>query len=325
LHLPLARVDAQLDHTFWAAAERVACDPAIGLTIGREQARNRPRFVDVYIALHSGTLRKIHENVERFAKLSDDRSRVQLHEAGTLATFRYYRDGGYPRAHAYMDQLFAHGICSFRQHVPGFRLTEMRLRRPAPNDAAPYLETFEVMPHFSSVLDEFSFDRALLDVPMVGSDAQLAEILKDHAAELVRKTPAIDPWLYSVQKALYDGLECGQLGLSTIARATGTSTRTLRRKLSDLGTSFHEELDKLRYELASQELRTGQASMTEVAERLGFTSTRTFQRAFRRWTGLTPSAYRQRQRGQNDWTSASSPIPPRRVRPPHELRSGKRF
>lgn len=292
---PLARVDAQLEHAFWSAAERASGDPAIGLKIGMEQARNLPRFVDVYIALHSGSLRKVHANAEQLLKLSDDRAHVALIETDTLATFRFHRDGGYLRAHAYMDQLFAHSVGAYRLHVPGFHLKEIRLRRPQPLDAAPYLEAFEVMPKFAATSTEFSFARALLDVPM-GSDLRLMEILKEHAAELLHKIPAADPLLHAVQQALHSGLKSRQLGLAKVARATGTSTRTLRRRLADLGTSFHQQLDELRFELAAQALGDEQASVDQAAERTGFSSTKGFERAFRRWTGLTPSAYRQRQR-----------------------------
>ena len=300
LRNPLARVDARVEHLFWDAAEAAAGDPAIGLRVGMEQARHPPRFVDVYIAFHSGTLRRMYENVQLFVKLADDRARLVLEEAGTLATVRISRDGGYPRARGYLDQMFAHGVGAYRQQVPGFRLSGLLLERPVPKDLAPYLEAFEVRPQFGATTNEMSFDRALLDVPFA-SDPQLLEILKEHAAELLRKVPSVDPLLYSVQRALHDGLESGQVGLAHIARVTGTSTRTLRRRLAELGTSLREELDDLRCELGSRELRDGDASVEQVGRRVGFVSTKGFELAFRRWTGLSPTAYRKQQREKAEY------------------------
>jgi AraC-like DNA-binding protein len=112
----------------------------------------------------------------------------------------------------------------------------------------------------------------------------------------MRKLSAIDPLLYSVQTALFDGLARGQVSLADVTRSTGTSARTLRRRLSGLGTSFHEQRDKLRHELAVQQLRLGQESVARIGDRLGFAGTNAFQRAFRRWTGVAPSTFRQRER-----------------------------
>lgn len=296
LRNPFARMDAELDQRFWAALEEVAEDPAIGVKLGIDIARRGNRTVDMYIAVYCGTLRDLFATVERFAKLSDDRGHVQVLETGTLATVRLYRDGGYPRADGYLEGLFAASVCNFKQRVPGFQLCQVRLRRPRPADPSPYLAAFGIMPVFGSATLELTFSRALLDVPMLGSDVALTEMLKEYASELVRKIPAIDPLLYAVQTALAEGLERGQVSLATIARTIGTSARTLRRRLSSMGTSFQEQLERLRYDRAVQQLELGQESVAGIAEQLGFASTTAFQRAFRRWTGLTPSGYRQKER-----------------------------
>ncbi len=295
---PFARVDAALDHTFWSAVEDATGDPAIGVRVGLEIAHRGRRSVDMYIALYSGTLRDLVANAERFAKLSDDRGHVQLIETGALATARIYRDGGYPRANGYVESLFAAGVCNLKQRVPGFRLSQVRLRRLRPADPSAYVDAFGIMPMFGAASPELSFSRDLLDVPLAGADIALAELLKEYASELVRKVPAIDPLLYAVQAALSEGLERGQVGLATIARATGTSARTLRRRLANMGTSFQEQLDSVRYDRAAQQLRVGQESVARIAERLGFASTTAFQRAFRRWTGMTPSAFRLGERAE---------------------------
>jgi AraC-like DNA-binding protein len=71
--------------------------------------------------------------------------------------------------------------------------------------------------------------------------------------------------------------------------------RTMRRRLSELGTSFQQLLDEVRREQAIRSLEEPRCSVSELSRRLGFCGPAAFYRAFRRWTGLSLSEYRARQ------------------------------
>jgi AraC-like DNA-binding protein len=294
LYNPLARLEVELEHALWAEVESATSDPAIGLKVGVEAWRTGRRTVDAYIAIYSPTAREMFANVERFVRLADDRGHVQVEEHDEVATVRVYRDGGYPRALGYIDSLFAGTVRAMRERLEDFVLLAVQLPRPEPNDPAPYLDAFGVMPSFATGCADLSFPRRLLDVPVRGADSRLAEMLKEHARELLRNVPSVDPLLTDLQQALFQAFGSGEVGLAPIARRIGTSSRTLRRRLADLGTSFQAELDAMRRDLALQQLRAERTPISDIAERLGFASANAFQRAFRRWTGQAPSTYRSR-------------------------------
>ena len=71
------------------------------------------------------------------------------------------------------------------------------------------------------------------------------------------------------------------------------SSRTLRRRLKAHGTSYKEILTSVRKHLAIKYLRDTHLSTTEIAERVGFRDTANFRHAFKKWTGKTPSTYRE--------------------------------
>ncbi|WP_115514853.1 MULTISPECIES: helix-turn-helix domain-containing protein [Xanthomonas] len=73
----------------------------------------------------------------------------------------------------------------------------------------------------------------------------------------------------------------------------GVSSRTLRRRLHEEGTTFQQTLDKVRAALAEHYLRKTMMSSAEIALLLGFEDTNAFVRAFRVWTGKTPQAVRR--------------------------------
>ena len=293
---PLARFGAELEHRLWAAIEHATNDPALGLRVGAEFARRGRYELDIYLALHSGTARQAFINLQPLVRLADDRGHIDVNEDAASVTLSVRRDGGYPRAPGALDVMFASCATLLSTRIDGFRLLEASLTRPAPRDARPYFETFGVLPRFGASINAMRFERWLFDVPLCGSDAALGEILLRYVAELVERAPRLDPLLSLVQSALSSGLVQGDTSLSSVARAAGMSPRTLRRRLSELGTSFQGVLDGLRRDFADHYLRDGSASVAEVAERLGFSSTSAFQRAFQRWFGKPPSVYRSEAR-----------------------------
>jgi AraC-like DNA-binding protein len=77
-----------------------------------------------------------------------------------------------------------------------------------------------------------------------------------------------------------------------VAKRLGMSVRTLSRKLDEESTSYRALIDETRRQLAVRDLTQTARPITEIAYQLGFASSQSFQRAFRRWTGTTASAYR---------------------------------
>jgi AraC-like DNA-binding protein len=77
-----------------------------------------------------------------------------------------------------------------------------------------------------------------------------------------------------------------------LARAMSMSPQTLRRRLRERGTSVAEMKETIRRDMAITSLSAGDESVAEISARLGFSEPSAFNRAFRRWTGQAPGAYR---------------------------------
>ena len=81
--------------------------------------------------------------------------------------------------------------------------------------------------------------------------------------------------------------------MEEVAQALHTTSRTLRRRLEDEGTSFQGVLNTVRSDLAKQYLAATRLSSEEIAAALGFSDAANFRSAFRKWTGRSPSAWRR--------------------------------
>jgi AraC-like DNA-binding protein len=96
-----------------------------------------------------------------------------------------------------------------------------------------------------------------------------------------------------VRRRTLELLPSGQPTQLEIARGLALSPRTLHRRLAESGTGFAELLDSTRRELAAGYLQRTDYSVAEVAYLVGFAEVSSFNRAFRRWTGRSPSAVRR--------------------------------
>lgn len=83
-----------------------------------------------------------------------------------------------------------------------------------------------------------------------------------------------------------------------MAKLMNTSERTLKRRLSEEGTSFRSLLMEARYAMAKELLAGNQLSVSEIAERLGFSDPSSFSQAFKRWHGCAPQSYRKQNAAQ---------------------------
>jgi len=148
-------------------------------------------------------------------------------------------------------------------------------------------------------------DSAHLGQPTrMGSPAVNRMLLQicDEQIEELRKREGLSGRLRTV--LIMNG--CRVLGVGGAARRLGMSERSLHRRLADEGASFRRIRDDVQLRAAIEYLRDTELTVEAIAESLGFSDAANFRRAFRRWTGKPPLAYR-RHRGGRRGRSASTP------------------
>ncbi len=178
------------------------------------------------------------------------------------------------------------------------------LRRVAVDYGAPayadrYAEISGVPFTFDQTTIEARFDQSLLSRPLRGADPVTRELALRYCETELSKLPSHDGLVQCVRAMLT--LRPGQYAdMQAIASALHTSTRTLRRELSRLDTSYQALLDAARREHTLAALSSDTAPLLELPSRLGFSDERALRRAVLRWTGLSPRAYRERALADGD-------------------------
>jgi AraC-like DNA-binding protein len=135
--------------------------------------------------------------------------------------------------------------------------------------------------------------RDVLDRPVPTCDALLFDLLGGY---LARVREAAQPTLKAQVEAVVRGaLRTGGCSVERCAARLGVSARTLQKQLAAEGMTFAQIVEAERIGLAMQALRSRQDTLDEVALSLGYSDQTCFGRAFKRWTGLTPQAFRERE------------------------------
>ncbi len=146
---------------------------------------------------------------------------------------------------------------------------------------------------FGASRDQFTFAQATLALPLVTEDRYLLETLQPICDEAARKrSTAIGTLRASVETEVQKLLPHGKAGKQYVARTLGLSERTLARKLAEEGTTYEQVVDQLRQSLALEYLKEPGVSLSQIAWLLGYEEATSFNHAFRRWTGRSPSEAR---------------------------------
>jgi AraC-like DNA-binding protein len=148
---------------------------------------------------------------------------------------------------------------------------------------------------FEMPFTEAVFARDLTALPMPGADARLSAIFVAEAeASLaaIRPSPVGTPsFVDTIKRVLEDGLHERDLTLTRLADQLGVSQRTLQRRLRAAGVTHRGLVRNVRQELATRSL-AARVSQGKIARALGYSGAGAFQRAFKRWSGLTPGQHR---------------------------------
>jgi AraC-like DNA-binding protein len=147
---------------------------------------------------------------------------------------------------------------------------------------------------FGASFDRLEFSVETLTLPLVTEDQNLLETLKPVCDAASRQRGTRRGTLRAhVENEMQKALPHGQMSKPNIAKALGMSARTLSRRLADEGVTYADVVDDLRRSLALQYLKDPGVLLSQIAWLLGYERATSFNHAFRRWTGLSPSAQRQ--------------------------------
>lgn len=244
----------------------------------------------------SSTLREAARVFDWVRELINPMINVQLIEEGDFAALTLIdigdsRDMGPPY---FRETIFASVLKFSRmllgEPVPFYRL---QMRHAPPSYAAAYDEFFRVPVLFNQPRYALEIERDLLDRPLNSAFPALHQQAEYRVEQRLAQLPRKAGLIATIEKTLSTQPRLLGQGIEHIASVLGMHPRTLQRRLQDEGEGFAELQGRVRYRLACEALLDSSQDIETISERLGFSDRRSFTRAFLRWSGVSPSLYRQ--------------------------------
>lgn len=278
-------------HVF-ANALALDADPALGIQLGRKLNLRSHGFLG-YAILSSRSIGEAADLCVRYFRTrtslieirlfrEDDMAVIQLDERAPLGMLNELL------IDALMTLMMVCGRQVTGHDFPG----EVRLACPRRPHHQDWPEMARATLRFDCAFNQIRFPRKGLLLPIAQPDPQLQQMaLAQCEAELTRLHDS--GGLLADVRRIAKAHMADDATLEHTAERLGMSSRSLRRRLAELGTSYQMIIEQLRRGRAVELLRHSQLSVDEIAGQLGYQDPSNFGRAFRRWTGKSPRQYRE--------------------------------
>jgi len=272
-------------------------DPFWGLRLG---ASIHPKQVGLlgYVALSSETLGEALKNLTRFLSVLSEGAEAELVIHGKrVSVISRILDPEVLDCRQ-IDDFGMSVMLTVCRALTGTELTPDRVdfRTPKPHAVAEHKRIFGAPVRFDQPRTGLVFNSKVMDLPIMTADSGLLKILERYCRDILGRRPAAPTLTYQVRELIAELLTTGEPNIDTVAAALNMSSRTLERRLKAQGLSYRQVLDDLRQQLAERYLGDERLGLSQITYLLGYSEPTAFNRAFRRWTGSTPTHFRNTAR-----------------------------
>jgi AraC-like DNA-binding protein len=286
---PTARCPLANSGRLWEISVAATADPAFGLKVASHLKPTTFHALS-YGLCASSTLKEAFERIQRYCHVGSDAVDYDFFKTGSryhciikpLAILPFEA----------IDALVAASLRMCRSLIGReFSPICIELQRPRPARMEDFERLLRAPLEFGSLQNRLVFDAESIERPLEGGNPELAHYNDVIALQYITRIER-DDIKARVREVIVQRLEGREPSQDEVAQRLHVSARTLQRKLAECHTTYKEILDDTRHALALAYLSAPDHSVNEVTYLLGFSSGSCFTRAFRRWTGLSPSHWR---------------------------------
>jgi AraC-like DNA-binding protein len=283
---------SRLMQTIWTCMD----DEFMGLGPRRARAGTFATMCELVIGCP--TLDAVFRKAFRFSRLFEPMVTMELHAAGDQACLELVIEGDYEDPDYYLREsvlVIWHRLGSWLIGQP-VELLKAEFNYPRPPHGDEYRHIFHCPLEFEAGHTALTFDIRYLSAPVIRDLPEMKQFLNTSPADLLSRPDESNTWTGRIRGLIGRDLSRPMPDFDHIATELHTSPQTLRRRLKQENTSFQEIKDLLRRDMAIYYLERPELAINDIAFRVGFTEPSTFHRAFKKWTGVTPGAWREGER-----------------------------
>jgi AraC-like DNA-binding protein len=290
-----ARISFAKHAAFFELAAEVTRDGCLGFHFGQTRETRDAGLIG-YVGLSSPTLMDTIKNLARYRRVFSDAVEIEIDALEERGRLRWWFHGAASQRPRQYIEFSATNLLRALREMSGRNLApaSVRFAHPRNKDIEEFERFFGCSVSFGCQENIIEIKLSDLHLQVTTADDRLLLLLRRYCEDVLSKHAAqAPPLVETVERLVVERLTKGEAGLEAAATELGMSSRSLSRKLAELGTSFNGIVASLRKDLSLQYLQASNLSLTEIAFLLGYSEVSTFTHAFKRWTGKPPAAFRR--------------------------------
>lgn len=278
----------------WQEAERLSGDAQLGLHVG-EVVRPGKYGVLGYVMMSCETLGESLLRQLRYQDLVGKSGRSELVQSGDRCELRWH--AAMARGSRHVGEEHVASWVAFARWIlgtPGRDPIEVQFEHEAPPDLSEHQRLFRCPLRFGQPWTAVAFESGLLKLPLRDKNPEMRTLMDRHAEMLLAQQVQGEAELtQEIRETIAKQLADGVPAIEVVAAQLKVQPRTLQRRLAQAGTNYKDLVDDVRRRQALRHIGDPRLNLPEIAFLLGFSEQSSFQRAFKRWTGMPPGQYRE--------------------------------
>jgi AraC-like DNA-binding protein len=309
---PLLRRAGLSEHVFESGQNRISAasqckvfehaaeamdDSAFGLHLA-EGANPREAGLVYYVVAAANSLGEALAHFARYSRIVNETLRIKLVRTSEGIVVQITFVGLSRHSAKQANEFGVAVVVKALREITGQRVhpTHLSFVHGRNSDLRAFERFFGCTVEFGASVDQFALSNQTLALPLVTKDRYLFETLQPVCDEAAKERGTTGTLRAMVENEVQKLLPHGDARRHSVAKALGLSERTLTRKLTDEGTTYEQVVDELRRTLALQYIKENGVSLSQIAWLLGYGGSTSFNHAFRRWTGRSPTVARNEKR-----------------------------
>ena len=249
-----------------------------------------------YVVLNSPTISTAIENAVRYIRVHNQAAKLSFDIDGEHAHLRSGVTALAAESSRHHNEFSMVVALNTLRLMAGSEWSpqEVHFAHRTPGDTSEHLRIFGAPVLFGCLANALVMEREFVVRQVPAADPRLYQILRRNVERALQEMPEGDELVATLRAVIAEFVRDGVPKLARVAKKMALSPRTLQRQLMEHAMNFKSLVDDTRRRLALSYLRDRKNCLTEVAFLLGYSELSAFNRAFKRWTGSTPLAYRRR-------------------------------
>ena len=288
-------------------------EPGLGIMLADEMKLPLHGALGIAV-MSSENLGEALELVARYLMLRAPHLRINQQVEGDRVVFRLVCDIDLGPLQGFILDAMLFGCVTMGNQLLGSPLRQATIRRQGgePGYFQRFRHQIPVPVYYDSKDDAFVLPLSALDAPIRFSDEELAASSRAQCEEALRQLTEEAGFACRVRRVIETSHPFPPK-LAQVANTLFVSERTLKRRLQEEANSFQQLVDDVRLQRAGELLENTGMNLSQIADALGYADAANFTRAFKRWTGVSPSHYRTQCKQAMEATPVSAPGPARRT------------